>query len=261
MRFSPHKAVTAGLIAALCLTASPVWANSLTPDTRARSGYLEQLNFLEKEFTNFGRASWYGTSAHGRRTASGRVFDRDTFTAAHPTLPFGTVLRVHNLANERQVLVTVTDRGPFSKTRVLDLSPRAAQRLRMTTAGVISVSMEVVGDPEGRPLNEKSSFYLCLDRVATAADAHRESAEYKAKLKRDIRVLITEGVRKEFQICIGPFADFASAEETLDDIGDTVPVTEIIEGPTMGGSVPLHMPPPKMAVGPGGKVRNGLSEK
>src|SRR5262245_15148323 len=67
-------------------------------------------------------ASWYGAGFHGRRTASGEVFDQGRMTAAHKTLPFGTKLRVTNLRNGRSVLVTVTDRGPYVRNRQLDVS-------------------------------------------------------------------------------------------------------------------------------------------
>ncbi len=266
MRFLLRKAVPAGLIAALVLTATPVWANStgsVVPESaRERTVKPEPLAFLEKEFTNFGRASWYGKSSHGKPTASGRIYDRETFTAAHPTLPFGTVLRVYNLTNKRQVIVTITDRGPFSRARVLDLSQRAAKNLNMTRAGVASVIMEVVAAPDGRPLNEKNGFYLRLERTQNAADAHRASAAHKARLNRDIRVLIQSGgPRKEFDVCIGPFADFASAEKTLAAIEPTVKVKDIVEGPTLGADVPLRTPPAKMAVAPDGRPRKILSEK
>jgi rare lipoprotein A len=87
-------------------------------------------------------ASWYGPSFHGRRTASGQVFDQERLTAAHKTLPFGTKLRVTNLRNGRSVLVTVNDRGPFVRNRQLDLSLGAARRLGIIRPGTAPVLME-----------------------------------------------------------------------------------------------------------------------
>lgn len=89
-----------------------------------------------------GVASFYAASLHGRPTASGARYDRGAFTAAHRTLPFGTVLRVTNTRNGRAVYVRVNDRGPFHRGRVLDLSNAAAQSLRI--GGTASVSYEVV---------------------------------------------------------------------------------------------------------------------
>ena len=87
-------------------------------------------------------ASWYGTGFHGRRTASGQVFDQERLTAAHKTLPFGTKLRVTNLRNGRSVLVTVTDRGPFVRNRQLDVSFGAARRLGLVNVGTAPVLIE-----------------------------------------------------------------------------------------------------------------------
>jgi rare lipoprotein A len=87
-------------------------------------------------------ASWYGAGFHGRRTASGQIFDQERLTAAHKTLPFGTKLRVTNLRNGRSVLVTVTDRGPYVRNRQLDVSLGAARRLGFVGPGTAPVLME-----------------------------------------------------------------------------------------------------------------------
>jgi rare lipoprotein A len=82
-----------------------------------------------------GLASWYGGSFHGRRTASGERFDQEALTAAHRSLPLGTRARVTNLENGRSVIITVTDRGPFVRGRIIDLSRGAARRLGILRAG------------------------------------------------------------------------------------------------------------------------------
>ena len=97
-----------------------------------------------------GLASWYGPGLHGRRTASGTVRTGAALTAAHRSLPFGTLLRVTNLRNGRTVVVVVDDRGPFVRGRVIDLSRAAARRLGMVRDGVVPVRLEVVrwaGEP------------------------------------------------------------------------------------------------------------------
>lgn len=81
-----------------------------------------------------GLASWYGPRFHGRRTASGEKYDMHQLTAAHPTLPFGTIVRVKSLVNGRTVDVRINDRGPFIKRRVIDLSRGAAQALGLIEA-------------------------------------------------------------------------------------------------------------------------------
>lgn len=83
-----------------------------------------------------GLASWYGADFHGRKTASGQRYDMDAFTAAHKTLPFGTLLRVRNVETGKTVLVEVTDRGPFIRRRVVDLSRAAARYLGVSVTPV-----------------------------------------------------------------------------------------------------------------------------
>lgn len=85
-----------------------------------------------------GKASWYGPRFHGRRTASGERFDMNELTAAHPTLPFGTLVRVRNAINGREVVVRINDRLP-SRRRIIDLSKAAAASLGFVRAGLTPV--------------------------------------------------------------------------------------------------------------------------
>lgn len=92
-----------------------------------------------------GKASWYGRELAGRPTASGEPFRPSQRTCAHPTLPFGTVLRVERVDSGERVRVVVNDRGPFVGGRIVDLSQKAARRLDMIDAGVATVELVVVG--------------------------------------------------------------------------------------------------------------------
>ncbi|MBC7448740.1 MAG: septal ring lytic transglycosylase RlpA family protein [Hymenobacteraceae bacterium] len=96
-----------------------------------------------------GKASWYGSRYHGRKTSSGERFDKDALTAAHLSLPFGTRVRVRNLTNDSSVIVRITDRGPFGRGRIVDVSEGAARQLGIFSAGVAHVAMEVL--PEDLP--------------------------------------------------------------------------------------------------------------
>lgn len=89
-----------------------------------------------------GIASWYGAAHHGRRTASGEIFDMNAMTAAHRTYPFGTRVRVTDLATGRTVVVRINDRGPFVRGRIIDLSRAAAARLGIVQAGTARVRVE-----------------------------------------------------------------------------------------------------------------------
>jgi len=91
-----------------------------------------------------GMASWYGKPYHGRRTASGEVYNMYRMTAAHPTLPFGTRVAVTNLENGRTVILTINDRGPFKQDRVIDVSRKAARELGFLGQGLTRVGMRVV---------------------------------------------------------------------------------------------------------------------
>ncbi|MCD4707410.1 MAG: septal ring lytic transglycosylase RlpA family protein [Candidatus Sabulitectum sp.] len=93
-----------------------------------------------------GIASWYGIPFHGRKTANGETYDMNGLTCAHRTLPFGTVLIVTNMGNNRSVTVRVTDRGPFISGRIVDLSRGAAAVLGMLDTGTALVTMKVVGN-------------------------------------------------------------------------------------------------------------------
>jgi rare lipoprotein A len=88
-----------------------------------------------------GWASYYAKSFAGRRTASGELYDEDQMTAAHPTLPFGTLLLVRRVANGRYVIVRVNDRGPFVSDRKIDLSHAAAAKIGLLVAGVGRVEL------------------------------------------------------------------------------------------------------------------------
>ena len=95
-----------------------------------------------------GIASWYGEVLDGHTTASGEIFHKTALTACHPTLPFGTLVRVINLRNRRSVVVRINDRGVLNPDRVIDLSSAAADRIGMLRAGVAPVRIEVVSRPK-----------------------------------------------------------------------------------------------------------------
>jgi rare lipoprotein A len=98
--------------------------------------------FSNVTFAENGTASWYGPGFHGRKTASGAIFNTHGYTAAHKYLKFGTKVKVTNLSNHRSVLVTITDRGPFIRGRIIDLSQAAKNAIGMR--GTARVSLESV---------------------------------------------------------------------------------------------------------------------
>lgn len=99
-----------------------------------------------RKFYQKGRASYYGNKFHGRKTANGERYDKTRFTAAHRTLPFGTMVHVTNLSTGKTVAVRINDRGPFKKNRIIDLSLAAARQIGMVAKGVIDVGIEIKKD-------------------------------------------------------------------------------------------------------------------
>jgi rare lipoprotein A len=96
-------------------------------------------------YTMVGTASWYGEDFHGRRTANGETFDMNSFSAAHPSLPLNSNVRITNLGNHRSVVVRVNDRGPFVGGRVIDVSAKTAKVLGFYEDGLSKVKVEYVG--------------------------------------------------------------------------------------------------------------------
>ena len=118
----------------LLALAFAVLAQACSTAPRARTAQAIQV----------GQASWYGKQFQGRRTASGEPFDMNQFTCAHPSLPFGTKVRITNLANGKSVVATVNDRGPYSGGRIVDVSYRAAKALDFVAAGTARVKLEAL---------------------------------------------------------------------------------------------------------------------
>jgi rare lipoprotein A len=134
------------------LIADPFYGANAYAGSPTGAGDFEITNFgsPSREFYPFrqeGIASWYGTEFEGHPTASGEVFNPNQLTAAHPTLPFGTILRITNTQNNRQVSVRVNDRGPFVNTRIIDVSRAAAEVLDMLITGTAPVVVETISAP------------------------------------------------------------------------------------------------------------------
>lgn len=148
-----------------------------------------------------GTASWYGPGFHGRRTANGEVYDMHKFTAAHRTLPLGTIAQVRSLTSGRQVTVRINDRGPFVRGRILDLSLAGAQALGMTGNGTDEVELLVLGF-QGRP----GAIGVLRVQVASFSELTNANAlierlqkEYLAPAKL-VTVDLPEGRRYRVQI-------------------------------------------------------------
>jgi rare lipoprotein A (peptidoglycan hydrolase) len=146
------QAPTSQTAASLQALRAPQWADG--PKAPTGSGLtktIAQVGPNEARDRKMGQvleadyqASWYGPGFHGNLTANGEIFDQEALTAAHKELPFGTQLRITNVANGRSVVVRVNDRGPYIEGRDVDLSHGAAAAIGGTSMGVIPIQMEIL---------------------------------------------------------------------------------------------------------------------
>jgi rare lipoprotein A len=135
-----------------------------------------------------GVASWYGPKFHGRQTANGERYDMHQLTAAHRTLPFGTLVEVVNLGNGRRVMVRINDRGPFAHGRIIDLSYAAAQEIGLVGPGTARVEVRPV--PPRRAPEDLAFAHV---RFTVQVGAFREAARATA-LQAELAALFPEAV-------------------------------------------------------------------
>jgi len=128
-----------------------------------------------------GMASWYGAPYHNRRGSNGEVYNMNALTAAHRTLPLGSIVRVTNLKTGHSTIVRITDRGPFVEGRILDLSMAAAKRVDVWLPGTAKVKMEVLKTPA--PLMEGGRWAVQIG----AFEEHHEADQVAGKLTRRYR--------------------------------------------------------------------------
>jgi rare lipoprotein A len=126
---------------------------------------------FDPDYDRVGVASWYGEPFHGRPTANGERFDRQSVSAAHPTLPLPSLVRVVNLTNHRELVVRVNDRGPFVADRLIDLSQEAARQLGFERQGLAQVRVQFVrlADADGAPPRLTTRRAPLPERPATPA--------------------------------------------------------------------------------------------
>ncbi|MBD3361001.1 septal ring lytic transglycosylase RlpA family protein [Candidatus Peregrinibacteria bacterium] len=124
--------------------------NEIFPHREMTRGYVAEIIYRmikSSENYEFGKATFYGSAVQGHLTASGETFDMNKFTAAHKYLPFGSIVEVTNLANDKSVQVRITDRGPYGYGRVLDLSSGAFSEIAWLGTGIINVQYKIVHLP------------------------------------------------------------------------------------------------------------------
>lgn len=157
-----------------------------------------------------GTASWYGPNFHGKKTANGETYNQNDLTAAHKTLPFNTVVRVHNLDNGKSVTVRINDRGPYADNRVIDLSFAAAQRIEMVNAGLARVRIEVLrSDVPISEVHERELFTVQLASFTVKTQADSMASGIRGAYVERARV---EG-RTYYRVFVGRYSNRTEAEQ------------------------------------------------
>jgi rare lipoprotein A len=165
-------------------------------------------------FRQRGAASWYGRRFHGQKTASGELYDMYAMTAAHPTLPIPSYVRVTNLGNGRSVVVRVNDRGPFHASRIIDLSYAAAYKLGFIQAGSARVEVQSIV-PGQQPT---AGVYLQVGAFSSRENAESlqtRLARELAWLQETVQVLLSENL---WRLHVGPYRSQADARSVAERI-------------------------------------------
>lgn len=171
------------------------------------AGYVEQ-----------GVASWYGPDFHGKRTATGEIYDMHAMTGAHPTLPLPAWVRVTNLQNGRSVVVRLNDRGPFSRNRIIDLSRAAALQLDMVRTGTAMVEVQSLASGGAAPAPPRADrFYAQAGAFAGQDNAERLAGRLREAGIADVSVseARVDG-RRLFRVRAGPVASVAEFDVLIE---------------------------------------------
>jgi rare lipoprotein A len=199
------------------LPAAPVAVETPSPEAAATPAPTHDQVYRE-----MGTASWYGGELHGRKTANGETFDMYGISAAHRTLPLGTVVRVTNLDNFKSITVRINDRGPFARTRVADLSYGAAAELAFVPQGTARVRIETLEPVRGE----------AVYTVQAAAFVEEENAKLlKERLQRKYETVyissFESNVGRFYRVRVGAYLSEEKAERvagklTLDGLEPVV---------------------------------------
>lgn len=224
--------------------AEPLNPNTNKPYKALGQTYTPMTGY--QSFTQSGIASWYGKRFHGRKTANGEKYDMYAMTAAHPTLPLPSYVKVVNPSNNRSVIVRVNDRGPFKHSRIIDLSYAAAHKLRIVDRGSAPVHIEAVNaetyraenkdatpvprlEDDGKPMNQVVKQFF----VQVGAFKLEENAN-KLKLKiQNLGIANKSNINHVYnshlhRLKLGPYANKGQASQVAADIRKKLNISSII---------------------------------
>ncbi len=169
---------------------------------------------IDPDYDETGVASWYGPGFHGRPTANGDIYDMNALTAAHPTLPMPSRVRVVNLENGRTVVLEVNDRGPFVKGRIIDVSQRAARDLGFLRQGTARVRVRVLDSPAFAAAGPAHGIYVQAGSFASFSNARQLQARLSRIASFEVSTIRTHaGVRH--RVRAGPLRSRAEASKLV----------------------------------------------
>jgi len=185
----------------------------------------------DRDYDETGIASWYGPNFHGQTTASGEAFDMNALTAAHPTLPLPSRVRVTNLENGRSLMLRVNDRGPFARDRIIDVSRRAAQLLGFAGDGTARVRVQLVRE-DGTVASRseaQSEPKRVSDEDAVAGPLYVQVGSFSRRGNaREVKRRLSDldaGIQRAkaygetvYRVRIGPFEEESAAGQMLDRV-------------------------------------------
>ncbi len=187
-------------------------------------------------WTEKGDASWYGKPYHGRRTASGEIYNMHQMTAAHRSLPFGTEVRVERRDTGAEVEVRITDRGPFIKGRIIDLSFAAAKVIGLDIDGVAPVKLKVLGRSRKQrsgategPSSSSDGDHCSWVQVGAFSSSTNAARAVERLKDRGEKALAMEGPDGLERVRVGPFQSEKKAEKALRRLVDEWPSARIVE--------------------------------
>ena len=209
----------------LCGCGTPQPAAPVTPASKNAYEIYGKVYHPIDSATGFrqqGVASWYGEQFHERKTANGETYNMYAMTAAHKTLPFGTMVEVKNIENNKTTIVRINDRGPFSRDRIIDLSHSAAKKIEMIKNGTADVEITALGtDDAVLPASDKTSpdnLYFTGDfTIQVGAFGDPDNAEkLKKALEETVQnvhvVAFKKNNRTFYRVRVGRFPSLKQAQ-------------------------------------------------
>ncbi len=190
---------------------------------KSSSGYRHSDELKNVDgYTQTGLASWYGDKEHGNLAASGERFSKYDYTAAHKSLPFGTIVRVTNLENGKDVVVNINDRGPFIRGRIIDLSYSSAKSIDLVRTGVAKVKVEVISSPSRRNENYFKPIYTVqVGSFSSKVNAMGLKDELSSSITRDVRIESIE-IKGDmyYRVRVGMYSSKSKAESMKKKLRD-----------------------------------------